>query len=250
MEKKLYRAIIIGTEKLDSNGNIAKDANGNPIIEFIKTARQPRAEFKNLAGRPPSKFVVVALFEDTKSTQTSADGEVMLLANEQRKPLVRAILDNRYPMLYPLLEQAVNDPKAHTKIIPTQLLAKVLIPGNIDTFATGFDYYVKRRNATTGVMEQVMNQKQNPVSGKIEEKPLIMNTITEFWYGNEVDNYEIMRKNAIEAHREDAHIAKPAGTKSDRDAEIEAAEAASAETEISAAAAQASQQIAAGNITQ
>lgn len=258
MEKKIYRAIVIGTPKLDSNNNPVKDANGVEVIEFIKKAKLPRAEFKNLAGKPASEFVVVALFEDTKSTSTSADGETMLLANEQRKPLVRAILDNRYPLLYPLLKKALTDPALHSTIIPTQKLVNVLVPGLVDTFETGFEYIVKRRNTDTGVSEVVNIQKTDPVSGKVKTLPMVMNTITEFWYGNEVDMIDTMRANAIKVVAEDAQIRKPEGTMSNRDAEIEAAEAAEQETPVapvvtpvappvvSAAAQAASAQISAG----
>ena len=222
-EMKYYRGIIRGKVKKDSNGADVKDANGNPTIEFVFTSTPPKG-FTNTRLQSGGKFVILYLTEDEAVSTKSKSGEEMMIPSPQRQAKEVTVFQNSYPVLFPFLEQAIKDPKYHEKMGDDTLrLTKLLIPGLVDTFDVGFEFYRMTRDPETGKMVPfLIPEKRDPVTGQIVKNQKVRVTeLSMFWYGNEVERIQSLRNSAIVALEEYAEKVKPEGIKSNRDAVLE-----------------------------
>ena len=221
-EMKYYRGVIGGKPKTDTNGVVVKDASGNPIIEFVFTSKPP-AGFTNTRLMQGGKFVILYLTEDEATSTKSKNGEEMMIPSPQRQAKEVTVFQNSYPVLFPFLEQAILDSKYHEKMGEDKMrLTKLLIPGLVDTFDVGFEFYRMTRDESGKMVPFLIPEKRDPVTGKIiKNQKVRVSELSMFWYGNEVERVEALRKSAIVALEEYAEKVKPEGVKSNRDAVID-----------------------------
>ena len=216
---KYYRAVLGGKPRKDSSGVVLKDANGKPIIDFIFTSNAPKG-FTDTRIMSGGKFIILYLTEDEATTTKSKNGEEMMIPSPQRKAKEVTVFQNQYPVLFPFLEQAINDTKYHELMSEDRMrLTKLLVPGLVDTFDVGFEYYQMTRDAETGKMVPfLIKEKRDPLTGKIIKDQKVRTTLlTQFWYGNEVERADSLRKAAIKTLEEYAEKVKPEGVASNRD---------------------------------
>ena len=224
MEEKMkyYRAVLGGKPRTDSNGVVSKDANGKPIIDFVFKSNAPK-DFTDNRLMSGGKFVIVYLTEDEATTTKSKSGEDMEIPSPQRKPKEVTMFQNQYPVIFPFLEQAIADTKKHELMGDDRMrLTRLLIPGLVDSFDVGFEYYQMTRDPESGKMVPfLVREKRDPVSGQIiKNQKVRTRMLTQFWYGNEANIADTLRKSAIRTLEEYAEKVKPEGVASNRDAVI------------------------------
>lgn len=216
---KYYRAVLGGKPRTDSNGVVVKDANGKPIIDFIFTSNAPKG-FTDTRLMSGGKFVIVYLTEDEATMTKAKSGEEMEIPSPQRKAKEVTMFQNQYPVIFPFLEQAIADPKRHELMGDDRMkLTKLLVPGLVDTFNVGFEYYQTTRDPETGKMVPfLIKEKRDPVTGKIiKDQKVRTRMLTQFWYGNEANIADTLRQSAISTLEEYVEKVKPEGVASNRD---------------------------------